>query len=349
MELYRKAPSTLGLDIGSSMVKAVKMSRKGDKYTLENFAFEPVAEGAIQSGEVRNPSTLAESARKAVEKCHPIDRDVVVAIPNYSILSDVLTMEITPDKHLREAVLTEAQRVTALDMSNVEIDYAVLEKNQETKKMRVLMVAAKNEIILSYVDFLNEGGLRPTIIDVDIFALANIFSMNYDVNKYQNCILVNIGSENTVAIFLQNGRYHSSREISATGSNFKKELMLVPDMTPEKISHILMGKIDETADPEPIVYALNLAGKEFANALELAVSFFQTSENIEKLDGIFLTGGYAWVPGLMNIVELRVGTEVSVLDPFINIKFDLKAMAGFDPKKIGSFLSVSMGLATRKY
>ena len=318
-----------------------------NKYILDNFAVVPIEEGAIQSGEIKNPSSLAQSAQEAVKKCSPNTRDVVVALPNFAILSDILTMDLRPEKELREAVMVEAEQIFSFDMSEVEINYDVLERDESTKKMKVLMVAAKNDIILSYIDFLSEAGLRPVVLDVEIFALANIFGINYDSSEYQNCIILNIGTDSTIAAFIQNGMYHSSRDITASGMNFQNEIQSIPNMSQEKIHKILRGTIDSEEDPELIVNAINLAGKEFANAVGVAISYFQASDNVDKLDLIVLTGGYAWIPGLINILELRTGTETIMLDPFINIGYSETLMSGMDTKKIGNVLSIAMGLATR--
>ena len=349
MDLLRKQVSTIGLDVGTSVIKSVRMLKKGDRYILENYAIEPLEEGAVQSGEIKNPSSLAQSALNAVERCNPSDKLVNVALPNFSILSEVLTMDLIPDKRMREAVLVEAERISPFDMSEVELDYSVLERNEETGKMKVLMVAAKQDIILSYVDFLGEAGLQPAILDVDLFALLNIFLLNYDTEKYHSSILLNVGTESTVAAFLQNGVYHSSRDIPVAGSAFIKELEYLPDMTKENVHKVLKGYIDAEMNAEMIAKALNKGGKQFANAVGVAVSYFQTFDNVEKIDYIVISGGYALVPGLVNLIELRTGAEVTVLDPFINIEYPEEIMADRDPKVLGTTLSVAMGLASRSY
>ena len=349
MQLFRRQQSIIGLDIGTSMIKAVKMNMKGDNYVLENFALEPIEEGAIQSGEVKNPSSLAQSAITAVEKCDPNVKDVAVALPNYSILSDVLTMDLIPKKEMHEAVMVEAERISPFDISEVEIDYAVLEQNEETKQMKVLLVAAKNDIVLSYVDCMNEAGLRTVIMDVDLFALLNIFQMNYDPKIYSSCIIINIGTETTDAAFLQNGLFHSARDISVAGSNYQDQLGMATSLPPEKIHDILNSKIDPELDFDTIINSLNSVSKEFANAVGVAVSYFQTSDAVGKLDLIILAGGYALVPGLINILELRTGTEVVVLNPFNNITYDESLMVDNDSTKMGIVLSVAMGLAARTF
>ena len=349
MQLLRKQESMIGLDIGSSMIKAAKMTMKGKEYILESFALEPIEEGAIQSGEVKDPSSLAQSAVNAVRNCDKSIKDVVIALPNYSILSDVLTMDLLPKKEIREAVLIETERVSPFDISEVEIDYEVLERNEETKQMKVLMVAAKNDIILSFVDCMNEAGLRTVIMDVDLFALINIFHLNYETEKYNSCILINIGTESADAAFLQNGVFHSSRDIPIAGSNFHSQLSSITGLPPEKIRDILSGKIDPELNLDPVVNTLNSVSNEFANAVGVAVSYFQTSVEVEKVDLIVLAGGYTLIPGLFNILELRTGTEVIVLNTFNNIKYDEEIMSGYDSEKIGAILSVAMGLATRTY
>jgi type IV pilus assembly protein PilM len=347
MQLYRRETSAIGLDIGSSMIKAAKMTFRGKRYYLDNYALEPIEEGVIQSGEIKNPSSLAQSALKAVRRCDSHMKDVVIALPNSAILSDVLTMDLRSEKDMREAVMVEAQQISPFDMSDVELDYAILSRDEVARKMKVLMVVAKNDIILSYIDFLSEAGLKPVIFDVDLFALNNIFHLNYDMEKYHSGILLNIGSENTIAAFYQNGTYHSSRDISIAGMNFIRELKNIPDMSSEKCYGIIQGKIPQDLDLDAVTRALNSSSKELANAVDVALSYLQSSDVMEKLDAVLLTGGYSWVPGLINVLEMRTGAEVMVLDPFINIKYDEKIMDDSDIKKIGAILTVAMGLATR--
>ncbi|MCE5251009.1 pilus assembly protein PilM [bacterium] len=348
MQLLKKQVSTIGLDIGSSMVKAVKMSVKGKAHVLENFALEPIPEGTVQSGEIKDPSIIAQSIKKAVGRCDPHARDVVVALPNYAILSEVLTMNITPEKEMREAVIIEAEQMSAFDMNDVEIDYAVLERDEAAKKMRVLMVVAKNDIIYAYIEFLNEAGLRPVILDVDLFALTNIAHINYDFEKYRASVLLNIGSESTVAAFIRNGVFHSSRDISVAGMTFIKKLEMISEIPKNKIFDIIRGDIGAESNIEVIADTLNTTSKEFANAVGVAISYFQASDAVDKIDLVVLTGGFAWIPGLINVLELRTGAEVVILDPFNHVQFTEGIMEGIDPKKIGTVLSTAMGLATRK-
>ncbi|MBN1294493.1 MAG: type IV pilus assembly protein PilM [Candidatus Latescibacteria bacterium] len=347
MQIFRKQESTIGLDIGSSMIKAVKMTVKGKINILESYALEPIAEGAVQSGEIRDPSSLAQSTLNAVSRCDAHLKDVVIALPNYAILSDVLTMNLTPEKEMREAVMIEAEQMSAFDLNDVEIDYSVLERDETAKKMKVLMVVAKNDIILSYIDFLGEAGLRPIKIDVDLFALTNIFHHNYDFEKYKSCVLLNIGTESTVAAFLRNGIYHSSRDISVAGTQFLRELESVTDLTAIQRHNVLQGDIRPDLDPDTLTESLNNANTSFSNAVSVALSYFQASDAVGKIDLIVLTGGYAWVPGLINVLELRTGAEVIILDPFNKVKFKEELMESSDPKKIGTILSVAMGLAAR--
>ena len=350
MQLFRKSQSIIGLDIGTSMIKAAKMSTKGDVYHLEKFALEHIEEGAIQSGEIKDTSSLAQSALNAVDKCDPNIRDVAVALPNYSILSDVLRIEYIPEKkkkQLRETVMVEAEQIAPFDMSEVEIDYEVLERNAEENQMKVLMVAAKHDIILSYIDCLNEAGLRTMIMDVDLFSLLNIFQLNYDAENYSSVIVINIGTDTTDAAFLQHGIFISARDIPVVGSNYQSGLGLLPDMTPEKLHNILNGKIDPGLDVEMIAPSLNKVSSDFANAIGTAVSYFQSSGVTERIDLIVLAGGYTQVPGLVNILELRTGAEVVILNPFNRITYAEDILSESDEEKMGTILSVAMGLATR--
>ncbi len=347
MQIFRNTESIIGLDIGTSVIKAVKMTKKGKSYTLDNYALERIEKGAMLSGEIKNPPSLAQSAMNAVANCDRSMKDIVIALPNYSILSDVFTMDLVAKKDIRESVLVEAERLSPFDLSEVEIDYEVIEKDEESKKMKVLMVAAKKDIISSYIGCMKEAGLRTMVIDVDLFALLNIFHINYDPAKYRSCILINIGTETTDAAFLQNGKFHSSRDIPVTGSNFISQLESAGSIHPEKFHEILNGRIDPESDVDLISSSLNIVSKEFANAVGVAVSYFQTSDAVEKIDLILLSGGYTAIPGLFNILELRIGAEVVVLNPFAKIAIKNGLLDGVDMMTVGNVLSVAMGLATR--
>lgn len=348
MKLISKEEAFIGLDIGSSMIKAVKISHKGKKRILDSYSFEPIEEGVVQSGEIRNPSSLAQSTLKAVRRCDPKVKNVVVSLPNHSILSEVLTMNLRPDKEMKEAVMMEAEQMSAFDLDDVEIDYEILERDETAKKVKVLMVVAKNDIIYSYVDLLSEAGLIPMALDVDLFALANIFHLNYDVNKCASCVLINIGTESTVAAFIRNGVYHSSRDIPIAGEVFLRELSTMNGIDKETVHEIMRGTIPKDVNVEELTTRLNIAGKEFSSAVSVALSYFHASDGASKTEMIILTGGYSWIPGLINMLEMRTGAEVIILDPFTNITYRENTMQGLDARKVGSTLSVAMGLATRK-
>jgi len=180
-----------------------------------------------------------------------------------------------------------------------------------------------------------------------LFALLNIFQLNYDLQKYHSCILINIGMDTTDAAFLQNGMFHSSRDIPIAGSNFMNQLSIASGLPPEELHNVLNGRIKPELDKEPIITALNNVSKEFANAVGVSVSYYQSSDGVDKIDLIVFAGGYTFIPGLFNILELRTGAEVVLLKPFNTISYNEAIMSDIDPEKMGAILSVAMGLASR--
>ena len=349
MSILRKTTSSIGLDIGTKSVKAAKVEHGSKGPILLGYGIELLQEGDYVSGEIKNPSHVAEMVSQAVGSCDPNMKDVIVSLSGFSVLHDIITMDLRPPKEIGEAVLMEAEQFSPFDMSDVEVDYKILHKDENTKKMKVLLVVAKNDIILSYIDFLGEAQLRPVIIDVDFFALQNILQHNYDLSERQSVLMLNIGYETTEAIFIYNGMYHSSRDVAIAGLSFIRELLLVPDMTPEKASDILTMNPDKELDPESLVDPIYRVAKELASAVLVAISFFQTTEDFEKLDLITLTGGYAWIPGLATQLERTIGTEVLLMNPTRNIEFDESLFEGVNSEQILSTLSTAIGLGLRKY
>lgn len=345
---FQKTGVKVGVDLGNNAVRVVALEHTKEGIELKNYAVEELDANAFASGEIKDRDAVCRATENAIKRCYPKARMISVSLSGFSVLNDVLTMDLMPDKGLKEAVLTEAANISPFNTDEVTFDYKVLSKDDEARKMKVLLVAAKNEIIYSYLDIFQEINFRPAVMDVDFLALQNVFQVNYDANQYGTVIILNIDTEITDVVLISNGIYHKARDISVAGSNLIKALQTSANLTHQQSIDLIKGKLDSSLDSEKIVDAVKSFGEEFVLNVDLAITYFKSSLAFDHIDLMVLSGDFAWIPGLANLLEIHNHTKVEILDPFRRIGYTSEIFSNDDPKRRATGLAVATGLALRK-
>ena len=214
--LAKKAKISAGLDIGSRCVKLICLEHGVDEYRLRFFGIEELHADAILAGEVRDRDGVIRAVRSLVDRSELPVREVIVSLSGNEVLTEIVHVGKEMEGKSPEVVRAEAERVNPFDfdIGSVTLDYKTLEADPESDQLRVLRIAARNEVIYNkYLDILSGAQLRPCILDVDFCALINAFSLNYDAPSFQTAALLNIGVESTSIVFLGNGMFQLTREL----------------------------------------------------------------------------------------------------------------------------------------
>ncbi len=339
----------MGIDLGDSGVKSAIVRKSPEGLELIGLHIGELREGSITSGEIKDRSEVLNRIEESIRGSgYQDDYEVAVSISGFTVLNDILTMDLIPDKEIKQAIMTESEQMAPFNLEDVTIDYKILQKDEENGKMKALLVAAKNEVIYSYVDLLTEVNLRPTTIDVDFFALYNSFVFNFDISEYNSVAILNIDRENADMILINQGTYHSSRNITITGKFLLNQLKVSLGINHESAVRIARGgPIDRDLDP----FEIGRIAEDFANqlftAVDTAISYFKSSADFDKLDLLALTGPFAWTPGLANAIEIKNKVKVEIFDPLALIPYDRALFENENPKKISTALPVALGLALR--
>src|SRR5947207_2992193 len=165
--------TSVGLDIGSGIIKLVVIDHSGSEPELAKVATTEVAADAIVEGEVMDPGIVAEAIRGLFSAAGVKQRSVVTAVGGRDVIVKKIQMDRMKEADAREVIRWEAEQHVPFDMANVELDFQILDPDAEGLQMNVLLVAAKRELVEGRVGLLNEAGLEPGIIDVDAFAIPS--------------------------------------------------------------------------------------------------------------------------------------------------------------------------------
>jgi len=342
--LLGRAGSTVGLDIGSSAIKVVEMSRKGGEAHLLRFGLAELPPEALVEGEIMDRQLLVEAIQNLFEQSGIRGRMVATGVSGRGVIVKKITMDKLTPQEARQAIHWEAEQHVPYDINDVSLDFEILDHEVGPTQMQVLLVAAKRDLISAHADLLREAGLVPAVIDVISFAVQNAAELNYDFLPGEVVALVNIGAELTNINLVQGGTPLYTQDLSLGGNTFIEGL--------QKKHHI--GRAEALAALKPGEAGLDLDDvvKSFCadvgSALERSLVYLKSNGDADHLDRVLLSGGGARIQGIASALGERLKAPVEVADPLRKVKFSPEVFGGGDPQEIAPQLAVGIGLALRK-
>ena len=309
----------VALDIGSSSIKLVETVVDKNGYRVLSLGILPLPEYAIQNNMVVDSKPVVEIIRKLIRENGVKSKQVISAVPGRAVIMKKVQMPKQEPAELEANIEFEAQNVIPENLENVNLDHQVLQEAEDGNKMDVLLVAVKKEIVNSYADAIQEAGLTPTVMDVDYFALENMYEANYAGEGENGVVgIIHIGAQYTSITLLQNGISTFTGDLSLGGAYFTDSLakqLGVPVEAAEtfKATGMLDGK--KGLDLEA---TLRSTTEELAEEVRRTVSLYGAvpSEDGDGLKMIFLSGGSAKLVGLRALLEERMGVPVRLSEPF---------------------------------
>ncbi|HSL69490.1 MAG TPA: type IV pilus assembly protein PilM [Longimicrobiales bacterium] len=344
MGLFGRNRVSAGLDIGSGFVKLVVIDHSKSEPEIVQVATSPLVPDAIVEGEVMDPVLVAETVRSVVESSGVKAKDVVVAVGGHDVIIKKIPMDRMSEVDAREVIRWEAEQHVPFDMENVQLDFQILDGAATTAQMQVLLVAAKRELIENRLSLLADAGLSAAAIDVDAFALHNAFEQNYPDSVLGLVALVNVGHETTNVNLLDDGVPILVRDIPFGSRRLRESLQRERGLTAEAAENALRGKeasVDLRALVEDRV-------DELAVGIERAAAFILAQSGGEGIGRVFVSGGGACIPGLVQGLSNRLGVRTEIANPLQRVRVDPDVMQSVALDEFAPMLMLPVGLALRK-
>jgi type IV pilus assembly protein PilM len=342
--MFGRKRTTVGLDIGSGLIKLVVIQHGGGEPVLTKVAFTSVVDDAIVEGEVMDPGIVAEAIKGLMSSAGIKPKQVVTAVGGRDVIIKKITMDRMKAAEAREVIRWEAEQHVPFDMENVELDFQILDPDGDGLQMTVLLVAAKRELIETKLSLLSDVGLEPSIIDVDAFALHNAFELNYPDAMRGVVGLVNIGHELTNVNILDDGVPVLTRDIQVGTRRFREDMQRERGISAEEADRMLQGS-ETTAELEPF---LETRGEELAVGIERAAAFLQSaSRSSTGLSRLYTTGGGARIPGLNRVLADRLRLPVQLANPIERLRVADGVLDMMVIDEVAPLLMLPIGLALR--
>ena len=345
MALLRRNRLTIGIDIGSGFVKAAAIDHSGVEPRLMRLAALPLVSDAIVEGEVMDPQLVVDTVQAVVQMLNLRSRSIATAVGGRDVIVKKIQIDRMPESDAREVIRWEAEQYVPFDMENVQLDFQILDPEEEGLRMNVLLVAAKRELIEQRMMLLGDAGLTPTVVDVDAFALFNAFEYNYPAASRGMAALVNVGNEIATIIVHQDGVPVMTRDIPFGSRQVREELRRLHGLSAEEADAIVQGRSQSSANHERLLYE---KGGELAVAIERATAFLGLDDGIGPgLSAVYLSGGGAKMPRLQDAIADRLKVRIEIVNPLQRLEIAPEAMADLPADDSASMWMLPIGLALR--
>lgn len=344
MALFGRKKSTIGLDIGSGLVKVAVVEHGKNGPELVRAAIAPLQADAIVEGEVMDPGLVADAIRNALDSAGVSKGDIVTAVGGRDVIIKKIQTVRAKEKDAREMMSFEAEQHVPFDMASVEMDFQILDPDGTDQEMDVLLVASKRELIEAKMRLLADAGVVPAVVDVDAFALHNAFELNYPDAMRGVTVLINIGHETTNINILDDGVPILTRDIPVGTRRFREDLQRERGLSVDEAAALIQGY-----DRSPHLDAVTAnRAEEIATGIERATAFLSSSSRMGKISGFYICGGGSRIPGIADALGERLRMPVTQANPLASLNVRDNALDSLVTDEVAPLLMLSVGLALRQ-
>ena len=353
MANFTRSRPAVALDIGSSGVKLMELSQdpKSGRHRLVNFGMTRLPPEAIVDGAIMNAGAVVDAIRELVQKHRVKTKTVISSVSGHAVIIKRINLPTMSQEELEESIQWEAEQYIPFDINDVFLDVQVLPgETDDPGQMDVLLVAVRKEMVNEHQSLIQQAGLQPAVIDVDSFALSNMFELNYDTAK-ESVALVNIGASNVNIHVVRGGVSAFTRDVNQGGRQFTEEIQRTLNVSYEEAEALKVGgdeKDKHAVVPEEIEKVLAGVGETLATEIHRSLDFYLSTSSDTQLARVYLSGGASRTPGLARAISNLTNLPTELVDPFRRIQIDERAFSPSFLADIGPQAAVVVGLALRR-
>jgi type IV pilus assembly protein PilM len=347
-----KAPPLIGTDLSSSSIKMVELTEAGrGLYRVERYAIEPLPKDTVAEGNINNLDAVSDALKRCHKRLGTNIKNIALALPNAAVISKrILVPAGQTEEELEVQVETEANQYIPFSLDEVNLDFQVLgPAPNNPDDVEVLIAASRKEKIEDRVAAAEAAGLKPTVMDVDLYAAQAAFELmsagEEDENRDENIAMVDVGASTMAVNVLRNGQSIYLREQPFGGNELSQDIQNKFGLSADEAE---IAKRDGGLPPEYETDILQPFIDKMGLEIARALHFFFSSTPFNSVAQIVLAGGCAAIPGISESVSRRTQVPTLIANPFVHMdvspRVKVKNLAQDAPS-----LMVATGLALRRF
>ncbi len=344
----KSSPPLAGLDISTSGVRLVELADAGKgELRLERYAAEPLPRGAVVDGNIENIDQVSEAVRRVWKKSGTRAKLVALGMPPASVITKkiILPAGMSEDQ-LEVQVESEASQYIPFALDEVSLDFDVIgQAPASSEDMEVMLAAARREKVEDRVAIAEAAGLTATVMDIESYAARAALDRVAGAKPDQIVALFQIGAHATHVSVLQNGETIYEREQPFGGNALTQDIVRAYGLSFEEAeTRKKAGDLPENYRADLLNPFLESAALEITRAIQ----FFFTSTPYTRIDQLYLAGGCACLPGLLELIGSRTRIPSGIVAPFEGMSYG-PLVREQQLRQEGAAYLVACGLALRRF
>jgi type IV pilus assembly protein PilM len=340
----------LGLDISSSSVKLLEISKSGDQYRVESYAVTALPPNVVVEKNIAELEAVAE----AIGRVHKLSKSklktAAVAVAGSAVITKLIEMpEGLNDDSMETQITLEADQYIPYPLDEVAIDFEVQGESEGSEdRVDVLLAACRRENVELRVDALEMAEITAKVVDVEAYAIERSFELirpHLDCDEDSAVAIVDIGSTMTTLSVLVDGQTVYTREQLFGGRQLTEEIQRRYGLSLDEAGLAKkQGGLPDDYEPEVLEPFKEAVVQQVTRSLQ----FFFSSSQYNDVDQIILAGGVASMTGLAELVQDKLGTETVIANPFVDMAIGSKVDA-MSLNNDAPALMIACGLALRSF
>jgi type IV pilus assembly protein PilM len=349
--LGRKKPIILGLDISTTAVKLLELSKSGDRYRVESYAVEPLPPNSVIEKNISDVDAVGEAIKRAVKRSGSKAKHAAAAVAGSAVITKVISMPASlTDDEMESQILLEADQYIPYPLEEVNLDFEVIGPSaDDPEQYDVMLAASRSENVEVRVDAIEIAGLKAEVIDVEAYAMENAFVMlkeqmpDHGLDK--TIAVIDVGATMTTLNVLHDLKTIYTREQVFGGKQLTEEIQRRYGLSYEEAGMAKrQGGLPDNYVPE----VLEPFKEAMAQQVSRSLQFFFSSSQYNTVDHIVLAGGSSSIPGVDEMIEKELGVPTTVANPFSNMVISPKIKAQVLSTDAPA-LMIACGLALRSF
>ncbi len=321
----KKGQQLIGVDIATTSVKVVQLQRQSRFFHLKAYAVFPLASGLVVDRSITDSEAVGDAVRQALKSAGISSKLAATALSGSAVITKIIDMDEKLGDNEREAqIRLDADQYIPYPLDEVNLDFEVLgESEVNPDQVQVLLAASRSENVEQRVETLSMAGLTTKVMDIESHAIERAFSLMFDTlpNTPQLVALVDIGHTQMTLYIAKEGKFVYSREQLFGGAQLTEAIQARYGLTYDEATTY---KKEQSLPDDYFGEVLTPFIDNVIQQITRSLQFYYSSSHYNNVDHIVLCGGSAAIPGLVNMVEEKLDTSVTIANPFVNMSINSK-------------------------
>jgi type IV pilus assembly protein PilM len=342
--------TVLGVDIGLSQIKVCEVKKSGSTFKVTGYASVDLPEGALIEDDIQKPEEITEAFAVALTRLSSSIDNYCLGISGPNTVARRLQLAGGTEEEIDDQVSWEVEQYLPFDAEDSVIAYHNYGSN-EGGGVDVLIAAARVDIVEMFKELVDkENKKKVKIVDLGVTAVTNVFEhvlIDKIASEEESTIFLDIGAQKTHFIIYRGGAIYFAKEINIGGVMITEEIQRQMGVNYEEAENLKIFGDNEGNLPEDIVEIIEDVLESFFAELKKTIDFYISSTSDDSLKEVYVTGGAAQTPGILDGISEALGREVHVFNPFEKISFDKKKFKEEDLNDMAFRGVASIGLGMR--